>query len=166
MLNGYNTYDVPMELCVQKMVVEANSLGALNVANPPRKKGKKMHEDIDYSTPDRKVNYLRERAYMASDKKYASLNEKFHMIMPGPPKDKAEAERRLKAGEFGFYDWEERKFSFRDQFYWADPNRDQEGFDKAAAKLDKTFQDLMDIINIKSADDGLKALQEFEATEF
>lgn len=121
-------------------------------------------------------NYLKRRLDEVFYTKKADLRTKFNIDFNASPKTKDELQRKLTAGEFelktNYFDADGKPNycygSMLDAVRWIDPARkeDRDGYDAAKEALNKVFTAAKDVAMMKSLDDGLKALQDFEAATF
>lgn len=116
---------------------------------------------------DRRIAYLIDRLYSASELKRSQLRRQFGLIDDEDPKSFSDALARLNAGKYVIADDKKDKFTYSPLGYvrWRDPElkADEKGFIAADTKLNELRKTAEDTIRILPQTDGLKALQEFES---
>lgn len=111
-------------------------------------------------------SYLVDRLRTAFRTKDAALERKFGLRDDEEPRTFDEMIQRIKDGKYRLADgyksdqklWEGPQYYIR----WRSVDKDQAGYDAAETILKTAYQAAMDIIKVKSLDDGLVALQAFE----
>lgn len=146
--------------------------------NPTNKK-----EETDMQTETQtQRHYLESRLHSIYWDKQAGLSRHFHILDDEYPKSYKEAIQRIKDGKvvlkkhfdiadeideeddlFGF-----DVYSLGHALRWRDPNQpaDHDGHKAALEKLDAARTEIKDIIQIKTPEEGLVALKEFEKATF
>lgn len=107
------------------------------------------------------ISRLDEVYYTQKDK----LASTFHLHDDAPPKTGEEFLERIKAGKISFKDTKKtRAYYWADLVIWRDPevSADNEGYEAAKKLLKDERKKTMDIIQIRSPEEGLEALQAFE----
>ena len=149
--------------------------------NPPRKKGKTMSKtfnevtiNAEASTPV-EVNqreYLLGRLWNERMVQEGKIKEKFFITPDEAPKTPQEAADRLAAGKFvikSLKDQPNKKYGWNDWYYdfeWRSQPADKAGAKASEEKMTALYQSTLDLINIKSPDEGLAAMQTFVAATF
>jgi hypothetical protein len=118
-----------------------------------------------------RIEHLSERLSDINAKKWMEGQRFFGLADDSPPMTVKEMLDRITSGK---YILNAEKYGEQNPCYltryirWRDPavKEDKEGFKVFEEKLSKATTDTRDIINIKDADIGLKALQDFEAATF
>lgn len=124
-------------------------------------------QSIDQQRIDHLLNRLSTVRRELDDK----LQEQFYINDDPRPKTPEEYVKRIQAGEFQLRDADGKDEYGNPHYYdnaynyliWRKNKADWKGYRAAAAELEKARVTAKDIIMVKSADDGLKALQDFEA---
>lgn len=142
-----------------------------------KEKGNKpMCYDCDYdddccstdTVTEKKVNYLKGRAYRIRDDKQTELRKQFSMDADKAPETPEELIARFKEDRFTLVEKEKRNLwsGVYGSIIWKDPKvpADPVGYEAALKELDKSYQKIMDTIMIAEAADALKAVQDFEAS--
>lgn len=135
--------------------------------------------DRTTTTPDeRKAAYLQMQLSDASYRKQNELSEHFKLDLQAAPRSPAELIQWAKDGWFKYNScavnedgsWKDEN-SARWQppasyILWDNPNRDTSGYYAAYKKLDDATRKAERLITVGTPAEGLKALEEFEATTF
>lgn len=139
-----------------------------------KKKEKNMCYECDgpntgQTTEDRRINYLELRLSDADSEKHMALRKQFGLEDDDAPATFNDFLDRLTKGKF-VYPEDKRNnrmwpYHIVDKIRWRDPElkEDRIGFEAAKEKKDKLVTETTDIIRIKTPEEGLKALQEFES---
>jgi hypothetical protein len=110
--------------------------------------------------------YLSDRLFDVTQDKVIELRKKFGLYdeRPETPEDIVE---RIKSDKFVIPERDNNVCFYNawEQIQWRDPaiKRDAEGYRKALEALDKSKTPVRDAIRLKSIEEGLKAIQDFEA---
>jgi hypothetical protein len=158
--------------------------------NNPRKK---KENNMGYNNSETRVNIqassapVRDPILEAKDhlsvrlndmayKKLPELRKAFGLVNDEDPKTPDELIQRIKDGKFVLPSTEDQEKNRERDFYssawsfieWRDPSvkRDQSGYAAAKDKLNAAATQVRDIIMVKTPEDGLAALQAFEAQSF
>lgn len=118
--------------------------------------------NISYSAEQEARRHLVRRTddvYYAKD---ASLYDTFN-VNNVRPKNAKQAKDWLARGGFVITSEDDESYHFNSAWQNPDKPRNEEGFKAAQKLLGKAYADVKDAIIVKSPEDGLKALQEFEA---
>ena len=118
-----------------------------------------------------RINHLADRLDSLRYDKTNELLVKYGMTDDDAPVTLEQFIKRIQDGKFKVPEDKLDKnwyYNLGNTFRWRDPSvkEDEEGYKKAYAILRKAFLETTDIINIKDADEGLKAVQEFEKRKF
>jgi hypothetical protein len=119
-----------------------------------------------WTVEETRIDYLSERAYSIKNEKRTALARKFGIIDDEAPETAQELVDRILAGKFVLGEKKDRThYSPVQNIQWRDPaiTKDEVGFKAAAEKLAKEHQKVVDTIQILPPEQGLKALQEYEA---
>ena len=120
---------------------------------------------------ERARDYLEIRAADVRSAHKSTLARHFGIEDDAPPKTIKELKERLAEGKFRTHenykdDTNIRYESLDHLIRWRTRDADKDGFRTAKESLAKTYTELQDIIVVKTPDEGLKALQEFEKKTF
>lgn len=121
-------------------------------------------EKTMYTPEENKVRTLTSWMYEIYNSKAETLREKFNLNQIKPKTDE-EVVEFIQKGQFTLEEhddaWCGRKVK---KLVWVDPNRapDKAGYEAAKKVLDKDYTTTTRIIQIKTPDEGLTALTEFE----
>ena len=117
--------------------------------------------------------YLQSRLRDISYSKDSDLKAHFKMNPVKGPKSLKALVEKIKSGDFKMYSEDfsdEHEFYSTDQLLdyirWSKDAPDIKGYEAAQAKKKDAYTKAVDTITIKSPEDGLKAVQEFEAATF
>ena len=120
-----------------------------------------------YSIEHTRIEHLSRRLHDLFYTKKGDLRKQFHMDDDRQPKDAIELIERIQAGSFVMPTKESIKQNYsgsiRDQIVWRSEEKDEEGYEAAKKDLTAKYEAAKDIIMVKSADEGLAALQDFQA---
>lgn len=137
-----------------------------NIKNPEKENNMGCEFNIEVD----QRNYLKRRLDTIRSEKDAALTDKFHMETVYP-ETKDEIAKALKDGAFelipSFFDKDGKishYYSAQSAIRFTDPLRDEEGYKTASKFLGATYTAAKDKIVVLPVADGLKTLQEFEAT--
>jgi hypothetical protein len=123
-----------------------------------------------YSPEQESREYLRSRLLAAYFSKDADLERAYGLRDDSSPETPQEVVDRIIAGKYVINKKDEGDYycELLDYIYWRDPaiKKDREGYDAAHKILKAAHNKASDQVMVLSAAEGLKALQEFEATEF
>lgn len=153
------------------------SLQATQPSAPPKcckNIPKEKEDNMDYSMEIDQRNHLKRRLDSVLTTKKEALREKFKMDNLYP-KTADELKERLANGKYTLNKTylrtdDDGNLRYPPQYYltnileFTNPDRDEAGYDAAKALLDKVFTAAKDNIIVLPLTDGLKALQDFEAT--
>lgn len=141
----------------------------------PKKKGiQPMCYDCDYeddccstdTVTEKKVNYLKGRAYRIRDDKQTELRKQFSMDANAAPVTPEEAIERIVEGRYTLVEKDKRSWHMGvyGAIIWRDPKvpADPVGYEAAMKELDKAYQKVVDTIMVAEAVDALAAVQAFE----
>lgn len=115
-----------------------------------------------------KRNHLSMRAYSIFYDKEAKMERKYGLRDDRSPQNAEELIQRIKDGKFILREDKDRQYYCPiDQILWRDPSvkKDQAGYDEKRKGLKKDFTALTDKLAIGTPEDGLTALQAWEAAE-
>jgi hypothetical protein len=126
------------------------------------------------SPEDRQKNHLLDRLRQLKNEKNETMRVNFGLTELPRPKTPAELVEYIKAGKYVFKHEDDLSSDFDSEFYYnpwrflefRDPavKVDREGYEKAHKALDKLYDDIKDEIIVKSPEDALAALRQFEST--
>jgi len=123
-----------------------------------------------YSPEQESRDYLRNRLSAAYFSKDADLERAYGLRDDSSPETPQEVVDRILAGKYVINKKEDGEYysELLDYISWRDPaiKKDREGYDTAYKVLKAAHNKASDQVMVLSATEGLKALQEFEATEF
>jgi hypothetical protein len=123
-----------------------------------------------YSPEQESRDYLRNRLSAAYFSKDADLERAYGLRDDSSPQTPQEMVDRILAGKYVIDEKEDGEYydDLSVYFSWRDPaiKKDREGYDAAHKILKAAHNKASDQVMVLSAAEGLKALQEFEATEF
>ena len=130
--------------------------------NQASTKEENMHNDSTIQT--RAKEYLTCRLNSKFYEVDRTLMRKFGLLDEEPPKNAEEIAERIKSGMYVIRDKSDWLYGL-DRFRWRNPEtkEDRPGYESAVKVLEKDFQHAKDLIVVKSADDGLAALNEFQS---
>lgn len=133
----------------------------------------KKEENMDNNIQTRRIAHLRDRAESVFFTHQRNLQKKFGLVDDDAPLTANELVQRIKDGKFVIPEGkgDTRYYSGYNgtaMIEWRDPavKKDRKGYDEAEKVLNKAVTELGDKIEILDPVESLKALQEFEATEF
>lgn len=133
----------------------------------------KKEENMDNNIQTRRISHLRDRAESVFFTHQRNLQKKFGLVDDDAPMTANELIQRIKDGKFVIPEGkgDTRYYSGYNgtaMIEWRDPavKKDRKGYDEAEKVLNKAVTELTDKIEILDPVESLKALQEFEATEF
>jgi hypothetical protein len=116
--------------------------------------------------------YLLNRLYTVREKKRQELHKHFKLNPVKGPTTLKDLVEKLKSGDVDLPDYYTDEYEFYSvnslisEIRWTKDKPDQKGYDAAIAKRDEAYNATVDTIKILSPEEGLKALQAFEAMTF
>lgn len=129
-------------------------------------KALKENKEKGNNPMDDKIYYLQTRVNTIDYTKDQELRKQFGLVDDDAPRSAVEFVKRIQDGKFTLKDGADKN-AYRPSEYirWRDPSvkEDKDGYVVAENALRKMVQATVDIVNIKSADDGLTAVQALEA---
>lgn len=141
----------------------------------PKKKGNKpMCYDCDYeddccstdTVTEKKVNYLKGRAYRIRDDKQTELRKTFSMDADAAPATAEELVERITEGRYTLMEKDKRPYWMTafNAIIWKDPKvpADPVGYEAALKTLDAEYVKVIDTIMVAEPVDALAAVQAFE----
>lgn len=144
-----------------------------------RKKEEKentMRISTEVNLDAQRISYLNSRVYEHYHTKMEELIKHFAIRDDERPTKAEDLVKRIQEGKFILPT--DKEVKLHSHYYgddsilrvitWRDPAKqaDQAGFDKAREALDEAHASTKDVIMVKSADEGLKAVEDFKARTF
>ena len=144
-------FDLPQQ--ITKEPTMGTAVSSLSVSNAP------TQESLAF---ERIVHRAKEE-YNEKDR---ALRKQYGITKDDTPRTPKDLIERIKAGKYVLRDEYENSYCYNPGEYitWKDPKieKDQDGYEKASKKLEKSYQETLDLIYISTGEEGLKAFQKFE----
>lgn len=134
----------------------------------PQEKKMELALNTEVGSEATKRNHLSMRAYSIFYDKEAKMERKYGLRDDRSPQNAEELIQRIKDGKFIIREDKDRQYYCPiDQILWRDPSikKDQAGYDEKRKGLKKDFTALTDKLAIGTPEDGLTALQAWEAAD-
>lgn len=147
------------------------SIPCLNTDVPQLKKDEPtMYINAEMTKEQTAQIYLRDRLENVHSEKRDELRHQFGLCDDDPPCSFEDAYKRITEGKFIIADDKRSKLSYNPLNFvqWRDPSvkKDTEGFEAAEVQAETAFTQVSDAIMVKTPQEALTALEEYENATF